>query len=156
MKMKVSRDNLLKYSKTEVNSELFLKINPVAKPRMTHADKWKKRVEVVKYWAYRDEIFYGALAQGYRPAFELKMYFTIQMPKSWSAKKKQEMLAKPHQQTPDIDNLVKAIMDALFEEDKKVHQIIATKVWGHNGDVTIKNWITDLLRIDRTSENPVR
>ena len=50
------------------------------------------------------------------------------------------MDGQPHQQTPDIDNLEKGIMDALFEEDKKVHRVLASKVWGKVGSVTIKNW----------------
>ena len=107
---------------------------------MTQADRWKSRAVVVKYWNYRDEIYYGALAQGYRPADELIMEFVIEMPKSWSKKKKEDMDQQPHQQTPDIDNLEKGIMDALFEEVKKVHKVLASKVWGKSGSVTIKNW----------------
>ena len=31
-------------------------VNPVAKPRMTQRDKWKKRPVVDKYYAYKDEM----------------------------------------------------------------------------------------------------
>ena len=34
------------------------------------------------------------------------------MPKSWSLKKKKAMNGKPHRQTADIDNLLKALIDA--------------------------------------------
>ena len=134
------REELLKFSRNPISHKMFLRINPLSKPRMTQADLWKSRAVVVKYWNYRDEIYYGALAQGYRPADELIMDFVIEMPKSWSKKKKDDMDGQPHQQTPDIDNLEKGIMDALFEEDKKVHKILASKVWGKVGSVTIKNW----------------
>jgi Holliday junction resolvase RusA-like endonuclease len=36
------------------------------------------------------------------------------MPESWSKKKKERMNLKPHQQTPDADNLFKAFTDTLF------------------------------------------
>ena len=134
-----NREKLLKFSKIPLSHEMVLKINPVSKPRMTHADRWKSRAVVMKYWNYRDEIFYGALAQGYRPSYELKMDFVIAMPKSWTKKHKEKMDKTPHQQTPDIDNLAKGIMDALFEEDKKVYKITASKNWGRTGSVPIKN-----------------
>ena len=39
-------------------------LTDMIKPRMTQADRWKSRAVVVKYWNYRDEIYYSALAQG--------------------------------------------------------------------------------------------
>ena len=140
MKMNINRENLLKYSKNKISKEMTLNIIPVAKPRMTQADKWKKRLVVLQYWTYRDEIFYGALAQGYRPSFELIMEFEMPMPKSWPETKKVKMDGEPHQQTPDIDNLEKAILDSLFEDDKKVHKVMATKIWSYEGKLVIKNW----------------
>ena len=148
-----NRENLLKYSQNKISKEMCLDIIPVAKPRMTQADKWKKRVIVLQYWAYRDEIFYGALAQGYRPSFELIMEFIIPMPKSWPEIKKVKMDGVAHQQTPDIDNLEKGILDSLFVDDKKVHKVMASKIWGRSGKVTIKNWYRPYvsLQVDRTS-----
>ena len=146
MKMNISRDKLLKYSKNKISKEMCLNIIPVAKPRMTQADKWKKRLVVIQYWTYRDEIFYGALAQGYRPSFELMMEFEMPMPKSWPESKKKRMDGEPHQQTPDIDNLEKAILDSLFEDDKKVHKVMATKIWSYEGKLVIKNWHSRLIR----------
>lgn len=135
-----NRENLLKYSQNKISKEMCLDIIPVAKPRMTQSDRWKKRLVVLQYWTYRDEIFYGALAQGYRPSFELIMEFVLPMPQSWSKSKKEKMVGEPHQQTPDIDNLEKACLDSLFDDDKKVHKIMASKVWGHSGKLIIKNW----------------
>ena len=134
------REKLLKYSKNKVSQEMCLNIIPVAKPRMTQADKWKKRLVVLQYWTYRDEIFYGALSQGYRPSFELMMEFEMPIPKSWPESKKKKMNGQPHQQTPDIDNLEKAILDSLFDDDKKVHKVMATKIWSYKGKLVIKNW----------------
>tara|TARA_R100001594_G_scaffold27173_3_gene51957 strand:- start:5988 stop:6410 length:423 start_codon:yes stop_codon:yes gene_type:complete len=134
-----NKGKILKYSQKQISHEMVLKINPVSKPRMTHADRWKSRPVVMKYWNYRDEVFYGALAQGYRPSYELSMDFVLPMPKSWSKKKQEEMNNTPHKNTPDIDNLAKGILDALFEEDKEVYKIVVTKTWGKQGSITIKN-----------------
>jgi Holliday junction resolvase RusA-like endonuclease len=68
------------------------------------------------------------------------MEFIIPMPKSWPASKKLKMDGSAHQQTPDIDNLEKGILDSLFVDDKKVHKVMASKIWGYNGKVLIKNW----------------
>jgi len=135
-----NREHLLKFSTKKIAKEMCLNIIPVSKPRMTQSDRWKKRLVVLQYWAYRDEIFYGALAQGYRPSFELMMEFVLPMPKSWSKSKKGKMVGEPHQQTPDIDNLEKACLDSLFDDDKKVHKIMASKIWGYSGKLIIKNW----------------
>ena len=43
------------------------------------------------------------------------------------------MLEKPHQQRPDVDNLVKGVMDSLFQEDSHIHTIEAKKVWSDVG-----------------------
>ena len=119
---------------------LSLDLDPFPKPRMTHADRWQKRKSVLRFRANRDQLYYTAFAQGYIPAHKLIMEFDLPMPESWSDKKRKEHLGKPHQQTPDIDNLVKAVLDSLFEDDKKVHLLLALKRWSEKGHITIKNW----------------
>jgi Holliday junction resolvase RusA-like endonuclease len=59
------------------------------------------------------------------------------MPDSWTAKKKAAMNQKPHQQTPDVDNLTKSLMDSIFGQDCAVWDIRATKVWGYEGAIEI-------------------
>ena len=56
------------------------------------------------------------------------------MPKSWSKKKKLEMDGQPHTQVPDLDNLLKAIGDALYQDDSCIHTLGSLKkVWATNG-----------------------
>ncbi len=74
---------------------------------------------------------------GYKVASELDIEFHIAMPPSWSKSKRQLMLGKPHQQRPDIDNLVKAFLDALCEEDSYVYDIRARKFWSNTGYILI-------------------
>ena len=43
------------------------------------------------------------------------------------------MNGKPHQSRPDVDNLMKGLMDCLFQEDAHIHTIYAKKVWSEIG-----------------------
>jgi Holliday junction resolvase RusA-like endonuclease len=56
------------------------------------------------------------------------------MPKSWSTKKRLSMLGEYHQSKPDIDNLVKAFLDAFGDDDKHVAVIHAGKYWCVEGE----------------------
>jgi Holliday junction resolvase RusA-like endonuclease len=55
--------------------------------------------------------------------------FYIPCPKTWSQKKKKQYHGSLHQAKPDIDNLVKAVFDSLFTEDKYVAHFQASKHW---------------------------
>jgi Holliday junction resolvase RusA-like endonuclease len=113
-------------------------ITPVPKPRMTQSDRWKKRPAVVRYYRYKDSLLYEALAQGFYLTDEIELVFGLPMPKSWSKKKKAEMNGKPHQAKPDIDNLSKAVMDALLDEDSHIWSLRASKFWSDKGSLVIK------------------
>ena len=102
---------------------------PMGKPRMTRADSWKKRPVVLRYWEYKRVLMLQAREHGYSPGHTLNIEFFMPIPKSWSKKKAASMAFTPHQQKPDIDNLIKAFMDALLEEDCYVYRIKATKTW---------------------------
>lgn len=115
---------------------LNIKIIPVSKPRMTRADTWKKRPCVTRYWAYKDELNEKIKELDIKVQDELFLEFYMPMPKSWSKKKKLDFLNKPHQQKPDIDNLVKGVMDAIFKEDSHVHTIYAKKIWSNEASMT--------------------
>jgi Holliday junction resolvase RusA-like endonuclease len=103
---------------------------------MTRADTWKKRPCVVKYWAYKDELRRLIKKNNIEIDKEIYVEFYIPMPKSWSKKKKDLLNNKPHEKRPDIDNLVKGVMDALFKEDSHVHTVYAKKIWSYNPGIT--------------------
>lgn len=63
--------------------------------------------------------------------------FVMPMPPSWSAKEKARMDGAPHQQTPDKDNLEKALLDAVFGQDKHVWDGRVSKLWGYEGAIRI-------------------
>lgn len=106
-------------------------------PRMTRADKWKQRDVVLRYHSYRDSVREFCERYGYEQGETLDIVFTIPMPPSWSAKKREKFLGKPHQQKFDIDNLIKAWLDALLTEDSHVWSIKAQKIWGEEGNIAV-------------------
>jgi len=70
--------------------------------------------------------------------------FHMPIPKSWSKKKKKEMLHKPHTFKPDISNLIKFYEDALngvlWRDDSLISETEATKFYDENPrtGITIK------------------
>ena len=112
-------------------------IKPCPKPRMTRADKWKKRPIVLKYWDFCNELKTQANRLNYKPGDRVSLIFFIPMAKSWSKKKREQMLCKPHKAKPDIDNLCKAFLDALLDEDSYVYSLTAEKYWANEGSIVV-------------------
>jgi len=61
------------------------------------------------------------------------------MPKSWPKYKKEKMVGRPHQQKPDLDNLLKALVDACYQEDKGIWNYgELKKLWDYKGSIIIE------------------
>lgn len=116
-----------------------LKIDPQAKPRMTHSDIWKHRPVVDKYYSFKDHLKMLCKLQHFDLPDKFKVEFFIAMPDSWSLKKRKLMEGKPHQQKPDLDNLLKAICDCLLTNDAVVYHIEASKTWWEEGKIIFYN-----------------
>ncbi len=71
-------------------------------------------------------------------AIALRLTFVLRMPKSWSKKKKESLCWEYCQKTPDIDNLVGAVMDSLVAKDQNVVDLTAIKVWGFEDKIIIE------------------
>lgn len=110
-------------------------VSPVPKPRMTQSDRWKKRPAVLRYRAFCDEV--RGLGIQLRPTGD-RVIFILPMPKSWSKKKRAVMLGQPHQGKPDADNMLKALWDAVHQEDKHIFHADALKFWGEEGQIIIE------------------
>ncbi len=110
-------------------------IVPVPKPRMTRSDRWKTRPSTERYWAFKEEV---RLKRVNVPEKGAHITFVMPVPKSWTKKKKAEHLGKPHQQKPDVDNLVKALLDAIYDDDAHVWDVRATKIWGEVGKIVVE------------------
>lgn len=64
----------------------------------------------------------------------LEVHATFRPAESWSRKKRDAHLGRPHVQKPDLDNLVKGISDGLnriaFADDSQISQVACSKAWG--------------------------
>ena len=109
-----------------------LNIPPCPKPRMTKADRWRKRQSVLKFFAFRDAVRQWPRETMHNKILEMESFeieFHVPMPKSWSKKKRGYMNGAAHQQRPDLDNYLKAWKDSVFEEDSVVWRVKASKMW---------------------------
>jgi len=115
-----------------------LDIAPVAAPRQSRRDKWAPSKAVQNYRAFRDHVGYQVKEL---PADFFHAVFVIPMSDSWSGKKKREMCGHPHELKPDADNLVKALIDAVYRnrEDSQVWNYATTKLWGFHGAIIISD-----------------
>lgn len=109
-------------------------ICPLPKPRMTQRDRWAKRPAVLRYRAFCDEVRLRGVAL---PVCCSHVTFVMPMPPSWSKKKRAALAGQPHQQKPDADNLLKALMDAVYHDDCAVWDVRVTKLWGETGSIKI-------------------
>jgi Holliday junction resolvase RusA-like endonuclease len=100
---------------------------------MTRRDKWAKRPCVLRYRAFKDQV---RLRRVELPQ-PCRVIFWVAMPKSWSESKQRAHVGKPHQQTPDLDNLLKGLGDAVLTEDKHIWNIHAEKRWGRRGAIQV-------------------
>lgn len=112
---------------------------PIGKPRMTQADKWKKRPAVLAYRAWADkarlelfrEVPFGLDAQHKLPTglYDVSWLAYVGMADSWSAKKKARLKDMLHFGKPDRDNIDKALLDSIFADDRGVCAGRITKRW---------------------------
>ncbi len=107
---------------------------PLACPRMTARDRWKKRPVVLAYFAFRDEV----RACRVSVSIPSKVIFWMPMPKGWSQKKKREMEEMPHTVRPDLDNMLKALIDSVWpEEDGMVWSLWPEKRWSSKPGIEV-------------------
>jgi Holliday junction resolvase RusA-like endonuclease len=78
------------------------------------------------------------LAKIHIPVSGTHVTFVLPMPAGWSKKKKDIFNDCYHSHTPDLDNLIKALLDALFENDSEVWDLHATKIWGRKGKIIVE------------------
>jgi Holliday junction resolvase RusA-like endonuclease len=110
-------------------------ITPIPKPRMTRRDKWACRPAAVKYFEFCNQVKAAGVEL---PEHGAVITFYIPMPPSWSKKKRKAMNMTPHQQTPDLDNLLKALSDAVHDEDCRIwHYGEVMKLWAEAGGFSV-------------------
>lgn len=123
-------------------------ITCVPKPRMTQSDKWKQRPPVMRYRAFADECRLLGIKI---PESGAHITFIMPMPKSWSGKKRARMNGCPHQQVPDVDNLLKSCFDAIYSNDSIVWDCRVTKRWGVIGMICIETGNQTKIKLEDLS-----
>ena len=121
-----------------------LNITPCPKPRMTKADRWRKRQSVLKFFAFRDAVRQWPRETMHNKILEMESFeivFHVPMPKSWSKKKKGYMNGSAHQQRPDLYNYLKACKDSVYEEDAIVWRVKASKLWTDGTGHIVVNYL---------------
>ena len=111
---------------------------PCPAPRMTQRDRWAKRPCVLRYFAYRETVQAQAVEQAFRLPADLAITFVLPMPESWPATRKRKTDGLAHQGRPDLDNLIKAFLDAMAAEDGYVWRLRAEKRWGVEGKIVVE------------------
>ena len=112
-------------------------IDPIGKPRLVKSDIWSDRPAVARWYAFKDNLVLQAKRKKYEVPDELMIMFYISMPESWSIKKRTLHNGKPHKQKPDIDNLLKAFLDALVKNDSTIYKVAAKKMWARKGSIDV-------------------
>ena len=109
------------------------KPQPKQRPRMT---RYGAVYTPAATQAFECLVARHAKAAGVRPVsgpvrVEITSVFPI--PKSWTKARKAEADGQPHAQRPDLDNLVKCVLDGLngvaFADDAQVHSVTSRKIW---------------------------
>lgn len=112
-----------------MNKIATILVRPMGAVRQNRSDSWKQRPAVLRYRDYRDELRRQAKDLTI-PAGGLILVFSFKPPKSVSKKLYNQMIDSPHVVKPDIDNLVKAFLDALLINDQHIWDVRAIKIWG--------------------------
>lgn len=133
-------------------TEIVLNLDAVPKPRMTRRDKWKQRPCVLQYRQFCDRLRALVGLEAWAVIQKSKTFPTfvgwaieIEMTPGWSLKKQKAMAGQPHDLRPDRDNFDKAILDALFDEDRRIYAGVIGKFWapvGEKGRITL--WLGNL------------
>jgi Holliday junction resolvase RusA-like endonuclease len=121
---------------------------PVGAVRMTQSDRWKtnpthpdpnkrQRPEVMRYFQFKNYVKEQATELNYSLGDTLEIVFCVPMPKSWSEKKKEKMNKHPVKTRPDVDNYIKAFMDALCVEDGNVWFVKSEKRHAYQGSIIV-------------------
>jgi len=116
---------------------VIIEIDPIGAPRQTRRDAWKPSPAVVRYRAWKDKFVPACEAAGWVLGPVFRAEFEIAMPKSWSKKKRADMDGKPHQQKIDVDNGIKACLDAFGRDDSFVHTVHVSKRWAEKGRIIL-------------------
>jgi Holliday junction resolvase RusA-like endonuclease len=124
--------------------KFILNINPQTHVRATQGDSvffriprdklrpsgLKRLLRLERYNNYKLDLGAESKSKGFvMPPIGCSITFFIPCPRTWSKKKKKLHHGRYHQSKPDLDNLLKAFLDALMTEDKQISHYEVSKRW---------------------------
>ena len=119
-------------------------IKPMSAIRMTQRGKWVN-TSAIRYLNYKRDVGYQLKEQCLKPlegAVRLDITFYMQIPESWSEKRKKAHLGLPvTSKNGDVDNLCKGLMDAangiLYTDDCQVTDVTMRKRYAYQGSIEL-------------------
>ena len=103
-------------------------------PRVTCYSKFSLRAK--KYYRWRNDVQWQLSMQGFpfHDCTIFRLQFLIPFPESYGRGQRKKLAGLPHQLRPDIDNLAKAAIDAVYStpnmpDDGVVWKLGAEKYW---------------------------
>lgn len=119
-------------------------VKPMGAVRMTQKGKWTS-ITATRYMNYKKLVGHEMRIQCKEPfvgPLKVLVTFTLPMPDSWTGKKKREQLGAAVAVKPDIDNLVKGLLDSAnkicWQDDNQVTEIVARKRYGYEGAIEME------------------
>ena len=125
--------------KFEVEGEVV----PKGRPRFTRTGHAYTPIKTVAYEQRVKHATRKAIGdqKPFDEPIQLEIRIGMPVPKSWSQKKQLEALTKPHTKKPDLDNLVKAILDGMngdaYRDDSIIYKFSAYKVYAFEPSVEV-------------------
>lgn len=125
--------------KFEVEGEVV----PKGRPRFTRTGHAYTPIKTVAYEQRVKHATRKAIGdqKPFDEPIQLEIRIGMPVPKSWSQKKQLEALTKPHTKKPDLDNLVKAILDGMngdaYRDDSIIYKFSAYKVYALEPSVEV-------------------
>jgi Holliday junction resolvase RusA-like endonuclease len=104
-----------------------------------------RKRQLEKYNAYKEEIRYWAQKNQFvMPMAYFSIHFMVPFPQSWRKPRRVAMDGAPHTNTPDTDNMIKALFDSILPrrnriagqkgaDDRKIHCYTVFKTWCQPG-----------------------
>ena len=117
------------------------------RPRHTSRGGYHRTYTDAKTKAYERQVkesYEEAGGQMMTGPLSITILAEFEIPKSYTKRQKRELPGKPHTHKPDLDNVIKSILDGLngaaYEDDSTISEIRAGKRYGEEAgvEVTIK------------------
>lgn len=117
---------------------------PYAKKRPRFSRRNGRAFDPAENAAYENTVAQIALPHFQKPLegpIRVTIYAVFAVPASWSKKKHDAHLHRPHTQKPDFDNIGKAICDGLnriaWIDDGQVSEATVRKTWGRTSQTHV-------------------